>query len=196
MHRKSRPLFIDPFDLYLFGKGQHWDLYRILGAHPHREGDAEGFRFAVWAPNAKEVCLAGDFNYWAWNEIPLFPVVSSGIWAAFVPGMESGRLYKLGIKGCTGEIVYKSDPFAFAGEYRPGTASLTCGLGDYRWNDAAWLENRAVAGAWLEKPISIYEVHAGSWRRHGKNVIRPFYSYGELAETLVPYVKELGFTHI
>lgn len=196
MQKKSRPLYIDPFDLYLFGKGKHWDVYRILGAHPHVEGDTRGYRFAVWAPNAKEVFLAGEFNYWAWGEIPLFPVGSSGIWAAFVPGMESGRLYKIGIKGATGEIVYKTDPFAFATEYRPGTASITCGLGAYRWSDQAWMEARERAGAHLDRPLSIYEVHAGSWRRHEENRIRPFYTYRELAETLVPYVQEMGFTHI
>lgn len=195
MQKKSRPLYIEPFDLYLFAKGQHWDLYRILGAHPHREGDEDGFRFAVWAPNAREVCLTGEFNYWAWGEIRLYPVGSSGIWAAFVPGMESGKLYKIGIKGASGEIVYKSDPFAFAGEYRPGTASITAGLGDYQWRDADWMKARAEAGMYLQKPMSIYEVHAGSWRRHS-DPVRPFYSYTELAHTLVPYVKELGFTHI
>ncbi len=192
----SHPLFIAPFDLHLFGQGQHWDLYRILGAHPHTEGGKEGFRFAVWAPNAQEVCLTGDFNYWAWGELPLYPVGSSGIWAAFVPHMERGRLYKIGIKGATGEIIYKTDPVGFYSEYRPGTASLTWGLGDYQWNDAAWMQQRRERGLLLQQPVSIYEVHAGSWRRHTNNVVRPFYSYKEMAETLVPYVCGLGFTHI
>ena len=195
MQITSRPVFFEPFDLHLFGKGEHWDLYNILGAHPHSEGDTQGYRFAVWAPNAQAVCLVGEFNYWAWNEIPLFPVGGSGIWAAFVPGMETGRLYKIGIKGATGEIVYKSDPFAFASEYRPGTASITVETGAYQWGDDAWMEDRAKGGAQLKRPMSIYEVHAGSWKRHG-DIIRPFYTYTELAETLVPYVKETGFTHI
>ena len=195
MRKKTLPLFIEPFDLYLFGKGEHWDLYRILGAHPHRQDDMDGYRFAVWAPNAQEVDLAGDFNYWAWGELPLYPVGSSGIWAAFVPGIVAGQLYKIGVKGSTGEIVYKSDPFAFSSEYRPGTASITCGLGNYQWNDAAWLERRAAGGVLLQGAMSIYEVHAGSWRRHD-DIIHPFYSFTELADTLVPYVKDLGFTHI
>lgn len=195
MHKKSRPVFFEPFDLYLFGKGKHWDLYKILGAHPHTEGETQGYRFAVWAPNAQSVCLVGEFNYWTWDEIHLFPVGSSGIWAAFVPGMEAGSLYKIGIKGATGEIVYKSDPFAFASEYRPGTASITCGLGSYQWNDEAWMAERAQGGAQLDRPISIYEAHAGSWKRRD-NIVRPFYTYSELADTLVPYVKEMGFTHI
>lgn len=195
MHRKSHPLFIEPFDLYLFGKGKHWHLYRILGAHPHQEGDKQGFRFAVWAPNAQAVCLVGDFNDWRWNEIRLFPVGSSGIWAAFVPGMESGRLYKIGIKTSSGEIIYKTDPVAFACEYRPGTAAVTRGLGAYQWNDEDWMTERAAAGAHLDRPLSIYEVHAGSWRRHS-DPARPFFSYDELAYSLVPYVRDLGFTHI
>jgi 1,4-alpha-glucan branching enzyme len=195
MHRESRPLYIEPFDLYLFGKGRHLDLYRVLGAHPYREGNTDGYRFAVWAPNAQKVCLVGEFNYWTWDELHLFPVGSSGIWAAFVPGMTGGVLYKIGIKGHTGEIVYKTDPFAFACEYRPGTAALTCGLGDYRWGDAGWMAERARRGAHLDSPMSVYEVHAGSWRRHA-DPVRPFYSYTELAATLVPYVRDMGFTHM
>ncbi len=192
---KSRPLFIEPFDLHLFGEGQHWDLYRILGAHPHEDGGEKGFRFAVWAPNAREIYITGEFNYWTWGEIPLYPVGSSGIWAAFVPGVRENRLYKIGIKGAGGEIVYKSDPFAFACEYRPGTASITRGLGSYRWNDEQWMRGRCAAGAHLDEPISIYEVHAGSWRRH-PDAVHPFQTYTEMARTLVPYVRDLGFTHI
>ncbi|MDR1489415.1 MAG: 1,4-alpha-glucan branching protein GlgB [Desulfovibrio sp.] len=195
MQKKSRPLYIEPFDLYLFGKGRHLDLYRILGAHPHREGETEGFRFAVWAPNAIQVCLVGEFNYWTWDELRLYPVGSSGVWAAFVPGMSAGKLYKIGVKGYSGEIIYKSDPFAFACEYRPGTACITCGLGDYQWHDGDWMGKRAQGGTQQDRPISIYEVHAGSWRRHN-DPIRPFYSYAELADTLIPYVSDLGFTHI
>ncbi|MDR2162074.1 MAG: 1,4-alpha-glucan branching protein GlgB [Desulfovibrio sp.] len=193
--KKSRPLFIEPFDLYLFGRGEHWDLYRILGAHPRSEGGESGFGFAVWAPNAREVHLAGEFNCWAWGEIPLYPVGSSGIWAAFVPGMEPDRLYKFGIRGVSGEIVYKADPFAFASEYRPGTASVTKGLGGYAWHDEDWMARREQAGRYLDRPMSIYEVHAGSWRRR-ENPVHPFYSYGEMADLLVPYVRDLGFTHM
>ena len=193
--QKSSPVYLEPFDLYLFGKGRHLDLYRILGAHPCSQEGEEGFRFAVWAPNAMAVCLAGEFNNWAWGELPLHPVGSSGIWAAFVPGIRKNHLYKYGVRGSSGEIIYKSDPFAFASEYRPGTASVACGLGHYHWNDAAWMEERAARGPHLDRPISIYEVHAGSWRRHN-DVIKPFLTWTELAETLVPYVKEMGFTHI
>lgn len=195
MQTKTLPLFIEPFDLYLFGKGEHWDLYRILGAHPHCQDNIDGYRFAVWVPNAQEVNLTGEFNYWSWGEFPLYPVGSSGIWAAFVPGFSSGQLYKIGVKGSTGEIIYKSDPFAFFSEYRPGTASITCGLGNYQWNDTDWMAQRAAGGVHLQGAMSIYEVHAGSWRRHD-DIVHPFYSFTELADTLVPYVKDLGFTHI
>ncbi len=192
---QSRPLFIAPFDLHLFGQGRHLDLYRVLGAHPTTDEGEAGYRFAVWAPNAKEVYLTGEFNYWTWGEIPLYPVGSSGIWAAFVPGITKGMLYKIGIKGATGEIIYKTDPFAFFCEYRPGTAAVAWGLGDYAWSDEDWMRRRAGKASHLDEPVSIYEVHAGSWRRHN-DVVRPFYSYRELADTLVPYVRELGFTHI
>ncbi len=192
---KSYPLFIEPFDLYLFNKGQHHDMYRILGAHPKEQDGEIGFSFAVWAPNATEVSLAGEFNYWTYGEIPLFSVGSSGIWAAFVPGIKKGMLYKYGIKGFYGEIVYKSDPVAFYSEYRPGTASITQGLEDYPWTDGDWMEQRSILGAHLDRPVSIYEVHAGSWKRHD-DVLHPFYNFREMAETLIPYVKDLGFTHI
>lgn len=216
----SEPVFIEPFDLHLFNKGEHYELYRVLGAHPYtppqnahepvaeagpgKQGKGRkksvavaqsGFRFAVWAPNAREVCVVGEFNYWAWGELPLYPVGDSGIWAGFVPGLEVGRLYKFGIKGADGTIVYKADPFAFYSEFRPGVASITTGLVPYTWNDGDYMARRALGGAQLDRPISIYEVHAGSWRRH-YNPERPFYSYDELAETLVPYVRDMGFTHI
>ncbi|MDR2892446.1 MAG: 1,4-alpha-glucan branching protein GlgB [Deltaproteobacteria bacterium] len=189
----TRPVFIEPFDLYLFGRGEHWDLYRVLGAHPEERDGLSGFRFAVWAPNAREVCLAGSFNDWHWGDFPLYPVGSSGIWAAFVPGICSGDLYKFGIKGGDGRIVYKTDPMAFFAELRPGNAAVACGLHDFAWGDQDWLADRAASDI-LRRPVSVYEVHAGSWRRHHGDF--PFLSYDELADQLIPYVKDLGFTHI
>lgn len=189
----GRPLFIEPFDLYLFGKGEHWDIYRILGAHPREQEGEQGFCFAVWAPNAREVHLAGEFNNWRWAGCPLFPVGSSGIWAAFVPGFQKGQLYKFGIKTSNGRIVYKTDPFAFHTELRPGNASIAWGLSPYAWTDQDWQAEQSGQSI-QNRPMSIYEVHAGSWRQHPRR--DKFYNYRELADTLAPYVKEMGFTHI
>ncbi len=191
----SRPVFLEPFDLYLFGKGEHWDLYRILGAHPAKDEGQAGYRFAVWAPNAREVCLATEHNNWRWGDLPLYPVGSSGIWAAFVPGMRKGSLYKYGVKGSDGRIVYKTDPVAFFAELRPGVAAVAWDLENYTWNDDDWMRRRAETGPPLKEPVSIYEVHAGSWRRrHGGG--HPYLSLNELADSLIPYVRDMGFTHL
>ncbi|MDR3073780.1 MAG: 1,4-alpha-glucan branching protein GlgB, partial [Deltaproteobacteria bacterium] len=190
----SRSVFIEPFDLYLFGKGEHWDIYRILGAHPCVQDGLEGYRFAVWAPNAREVCLATEGNGWRWGDLPLYPVGSSGVWAAFVPGIRKGNLYKYGIKGRNGRIVYKTDPVAFFAELRPGTAAVAWDLDNYAWNDGDWLRRRE-ASAPLKEPMSIYEVHAGSWRRRGGGG-HPYISFNELRDQLIPYAKDMGFTHL
>ncbi len=190
----SSPLFIEPFDLYLFGQGKHWDIYKILGAHPATQDGQDGFRFAVWAPNAQEAHLAGDFNDWQWARCALYPVGSSGIWAAFVPGFERGMRYKYGIKGKDGRIVYKSDPYAFHSELRPHTASVAWGLSDYGWNDEGWLAERQAQSP-LKKPMAIYEAHPGAWRKK-HDAEPPFFNFRELAHSLVPYVKDMGFTHI
>jgi 1,4-alpha-glucan branching enzyme len=189
------PVYIPPFDLYLFGRGEHWDLYRLLGAHPAEQDGMRGYRFAVWAPNAREIHLTGEWNEWRYGEYPLYPVGVSGIWAAFVPGLGPGQLYKFGIKQQSGRIAYKTDPFAFYAETRPGIAPRTWTLDNYQWKDAEWIEARHSEGQLLDKPLSIYEAHAGSWRRRPDEV-PGFLSYRELAEQLIPYVKELGFTHI
>ncbi|AGW14058.1 1,4-alpha-glucan branching protein GlgB [Megalodesulfovibrio gigas] len=192
----THPTPIEPFDLYLFGRGEHWDIYRILGAHPHEQEGLAGYRFAVWAPSAKEVHLVCESNDWRWGELPLFPVGVSGIWAAFVPGMPKGVLYKYGILQTSDRIIYKTDPYGQCTELRPGVACKTWTLEGYAWQDDAWMQRRQEAGLLLDKPMSVYEVHAGSWRKHENAPGRGFYSYRELADTLVPYVKEMGFTHI
>jgi 1,4-alpha-glucan branching enzyme len=188
----TQPVFIEPFDLYLFGKGEHWDIYRILGAHPSAQNGSAGYRFAVWAPNARRVDLVGPFNGWLGQEHPLFPVGSSGIWAGFLPGLGEGELYKFAVQGRDGRTVFKTDPFAFATELRPGNASRTSRLEGYSWGDADWLAQRRRNAPPLGRPQAVYEIHAGSWRlRDGK-----FLSYRQLAEELIGYVKSLGFTHI
>ncbi|GFM33393.1 1,4-alpha-glucan branching protein GlgB [Desulfovibrio subterraneus] len=195
---QTLPTFIEPFDLYLFGKGEHWDLYRILGAHPVEQDGGAGYRFAVWAPNAQEVHLTGDFNDWRYGELPLYPVGSSGIWAAFVPELGKGALYKFGIRGVDGRVMYKTDPMALYAEMRPGIASVTWDLDNHQWQDEAWMQRRLDEGAPLHGPVSIYEVHLGSWMRHhnGYGEHSPFLNYDEIADRLIPYVQEMGFTHI
>ncbi len=189
----TSPLYLQPFDLYLFGRGEHWDLYRILGAHPHEQDGRLGYRFALWAPNAREVHLAGEFNDWRYGEYPLYPVGSSGIWACFAPNIPRGTLYKYGLMQSFGQIVYKADPMAFHTEFRPGIAARTWDLDNYQWGDGQWMFDRRERGLPLDRPISIYEVHAGSWRR---NPDGSFMNYDQLADQLIPYVLELGFTHI
>ncbi len=195
---QTRPAFIEPFDLYLFGEGEHWDIYRILGAHAAEQEGEAGYRFAVWAPNAHSVHLTGPFTEWQYGEMPLYPVGSSGIWAAFVPGMTKGVLYKFGIHGADGRIVYKTDPMALFAELRPGVAAVTWDLDNHAWADGAWMEARGQTGPPLESPLSIYEIHAGSWMRDAAPYGEPrrFLTYGELADRLIPYVREMGFTHI
>ncbi len=189
------PFRIEPFDLHLFGKGEHWDIYRILGAHPTVQDGQSGYSFAVWAPNARAVHLTGEFNDWRHGEYPLFPVGSSGIWAAFVPGITKGELYKFGVEQLDGRIVYKIDPFTFHAELRPGVGCVTWELDAYQWQDQEWMQQRRLTGLPLERPVSIYEVHAGSWRKKPEK--GPGYlTYAELAEQLIPYVQNLGFTHI
>ena len=188
----TQPVFIEPFDLYLFGKGEHWDLYRILGAHPHTQEGTQGYRFAVWAPNARSVKLVGPFNNWLGKSHPLFPVGSSGIWAGYAPGLERGELYKFAVKNRHGHTTFKTDPFALFAEMRPGNAARAWTLDGYGWGDADWLEARKRHDPPLNRPQSVYEVHAGSWRmREGR-----FLTFQQLADELIPYVKSLGFTHI
>ncbi|MEF2145188.1 MAG: 1,4-alpha-glucan branching protein GlgB [Desulfovibrionaceae bacterium] len=189
----TQPLFVAPFDLYLFGKGEHWDLYRILGAHPAvgEKGEA-GYRFAVWAPNARGVSLLGAFNDWTPRKHPLFPVGSSGIWAGFLSGITHDVSYKFAVEQRDGRVLFKADPFAFATESRPGNAAVTSRLDGYAWKDEEWMARRRKLGLPLNSPVAIYEVHAGSWRRRGGK----FLTYAELADQLIPYVCELGFTHL
>ncbi|WP_027190687.1 1,4-alpha-glucan branching protein GlgB [Fundidesulfovibrio putealis] len=191
----STPITIPPFDLYLFGRGEHWDIYRILGAHPHQLDGAEGFRFAVWAPDADEVSVLGDWNGWHYGATPLHPVGVSGIWAGFVAGVARGQLYKFAVRGKDGHVHVKTDPYSFYAELRPGTASVAWGLGGHEWGDGDWMERRARSGLPLDKPVSIYELHPGSWRWKGP-YYGDFLSYHDLADQLIPYLTDLGFTHI
>jgi 1,4-alpha-glucan branching enzyme len=189
------PVDLGELDIFLFGQGKHWDLYRVLGAHPHDGPKGPGYRFAVWAPNARGVSVIGDCNDWTPGRQTLHPVAASGIWAGYIPGFEKGWLYKFAVEQKHGALVEKADPFALCTEMRPGIAARAWDLDSYAWNDEVWMAERQEKGLPLDDAISIYEVHPGSWRwktaEYGS-----FYSYRDLAETLVPYVRELGFTHI
>jgi 1,4-alpha-glucan branching enzyme len=180
-------------DLYLFNEGRLRQAWRTLGSHVEERNGVRGVRFAVWAPNAERVSVVGDFNRWDGRVHPMGVHGSSGVWELFIPGLSGGELYKFEIRNRdTGEVLVKTDPYAREFERRPSTAARVQSQAAYQWNDSTWMETRAKWD-WLHAPISIYEVHLGSWKRHPDG---RFYSYQELAEHLVPYVKEMGFTHV
>jgi len=177
----------------LRGDAYH-QAYRMLGAHQKTYGDIEGFSFALWAPNAKQVSVIGDFNKWDYRAHPMRQMGPSGIWEIFIPGIPKGTLYKYSVLGCFGQRLEKTDPFAFAMEMRPRTASVAWNVDQYRWQDREWLDFRAKSVPY-EQPLSIYEVHLGSWARVPEEGKR-WLTYRELATRLVTYVKKMGFTHI
>ncbi len=183
---------IGELDLHLFGEGRLHLAYRMLGAHPMRLEGISGTRFAVWAPNAERVSVVGDFNAWDGRIHPMRAHPSNGIWEIFIPGIEAGALYKYEIRSRQGAILVKTDPYGFAFEERPGTASRICSLGAHVWQDDAWMEKRGTRD-WLNEPLNIYEIHAGSWRHRPDG--SPM-NYRELAASLIPYVKDMGYTHI
>jgi 1,4-alpha-glucan branching enzyme len=188
------PLMTD-FDLYLLGEGTDYLNYEKLGAHIQTVAGVKGVAFAVWAPNAKRVSVVGDFNLWDGRLRPMRCRGSSGVWELFIPGLDEGELYKFEIISRVGNyLALKSDPYGFSGELRPNTASRVVDIDRYQWNDSAWLQARAERD-WLHAPMSIYEVHAGSWRRKADEDWR-WLNYRELANELIPYVKQMGFTHI
>lgn len=182
-------------DIYLFKEGNHFRLYEKMGAHIIEHEGTRGVYFAVWAPNAEAVSVIGDFNGWNTDKDPLSPRWDgSGIWEGFIPNLDKGTIYKYHIRSRFNDYeVDKADPFAFYSEVPPKTASVVWGL-DYEWNDEEWMRNRHRHNS-LIAPISIYEVHLGSWRRVITEGNRPL-TYRELAEQLVDYVKDMGFTHV
>jgi 1,4-alpha-glucan branching enzyme len=186
---------ITEYDVYLFSQGKHTRIYDRLGAHLMRIGEADGVHFAVWAPNADRVSVVGDFNAWDGRVHPMRRLGPTGIWEIFIPGLAEGARYKFEIRSSLhGELLLKTDPFGFGFEVPPLTASIVTNIG-YTWQDAAWLIDRAGANAWLDKPMATYEVHLGSWMRVPEEEDR-YLTYAELAASLIPYVKEMGYTHI
>ena len=186
---------IGELDRYLFGEGRHYQLYHKLGAHPYTYRGQDGYYFAVWAPHAAAVSLVGDFNAWNPDATPMKPVADSGIYELFVPGLGVGQLYKFAITTHTGTILFKADPYAFSAEYRPGTASVTADIRGFKWNDSKWMESRAGTDP-VKAPISIYEVHLGSWKKKNRPEKDGYYTYMEVAHELADYVLEMGYTHV
>src|SRR5690349_2598466 len=181
-------------DLYVFNEGTHFHLFDKLGAHPLERDGVSGTYFSVWAPNAGEVSLIGTFNNWQKGAHTLSPVRESGIWEGFFPGVGKGTLYKFHIRTRSGDYeVDKTDPFAFFNEIPPKTASIVWDL-DYTWQDHAWMQQRHRRNA-LNAPMTVYEMHVGSWRRVPDEGNRSL-SYRELAESLPGYLKDMGFTHV
>ena len=182
------------FDLYLFAEGTHHRAYEKLGAHLVEREGRRGVHFAVWAPNAESVSVIGDFNDWNPQANPMRPS-SAGVWEAFVPGLGEGAIYKYHIESQLHDYkVDKADPYGFASEIRPQTASRVWDLESYQWHDSAWMERRAQRNS-LGAPISIYEVHLGSWRRVLEEGNR-WLTYREMAPQLADYVHDAGFTHV
>jgi 1,4-alpha-glucan branching enzyme len=182
------------FDLHLFSEGTHYRAWEQLGSHRRLVGGVDGVQFAVWAPNAHRVSVIGDFNRWDGRVHAMRRLVPSGVWEIFIPGLPDGTCYKYEVRTSDGHLVNKSDPYAQRFEVPPNTASIIWTTHAYRWNDEAWMQARTRAGGWHDRPMAVYEVHLESWRRDAAE--HRYLSYRELADTLVPYVREMGYTHI
>ncbi len=197
------PSIFSDFDLYLFGQGKHYHLYEKMGAHPRTVDEVSGVNFAVWAPNARMVSVIGDFNNWNRSANPLrLRHQDLGVWECFVPGVAVGSLYKFALYSQFHNYTAdKIDPYGFAVELRPNTANIVADIYQHKWQDEQWIQSREQRQQ-LGSPLSIYEVHLGSWRhipeRHQEGAAEEdrFMTYHELAHSLAPYVKEMGFTHI
>jgi 1,4-alpha-glucan branching enzyme len=186
---------IDPMELTRFTNGIHYTVYDILGAHLMETDGVKGVLFAVWAPNAVRVSVAGDFNNWDGRRHPMRRLYDSGIFELFIPGLKSGEIYKYEIKIKGGLVVLKADPYANRTELRPNNASVVCDLKEYEWQDRNWLKARAEYRCG-SSPLNVYEVHLGSWKKPPIEEGREFYNYRELAPMLAGYVKDMGYTHI
>ena len=193
--KAMEPYEIGELDHYLYGQGNHYEIYKKLGAHLVQKGKKKGVYFAVWAPHAKSVSVVGDFNDWDMEANPMERGEPLGIYTCFVPGVKENELYKYCIETCSGEYIFKADPYANYAELRPGTASKVTDLSRLKWTDQTWMENRKK---WDHKkaPMSVYEAHIGSWKRHPGREDEGFYSYREFAKEAAAYLKDMGYTHI
>lgn len=188
------PSLISDFDRHLFNAGEHWKIYEKLGSHLRDVDGHVGVNFAVWAPNAQSVQVIGDFNHWDGRSHCMQKQIPSGIWELFVPQIGAGQKYKYRIRMLDGQVVDKTDPYGVFAELPPRTASIVTSLDDYQWKDDQWMDRRKAENQ-LEKPMSVYEVHLGSWRKC-KTGVHGWMNYREIAHQLVQYCKEMGFTHL
>ncbi len=186
-------------DCYLFGQSTHYDIYKKMGAHVKTRNKKKGVIFDVWAPHAAAVSVIGEFNDWNETATMMTRVdpTEMGVWEVFSPDAKEGQLYKYVIYTAEGKKIYKSDPYATTCELRPGTASIIYNADKYKWKDAEWIKKREKIGdQYFEQPMSIYEVHLGSWMRHPGREDDGFYTYRELADKLLKYVVDMGYTHV
>jgi 1,4-alpha-glucan branching enzyme len=189
------PALLTDFDLYLMGEGTHYLKYEKLGAHIREVSGVQGVHFGVWAPNAQRVSVVGDFNRWDGRVNPMRNRGATGVWEIFLPALGQGHVYKFEVLSqINHHMELKSDPYGVSAELRPANGSVVYDIDRYSWNDAAWIEARTKRDHFSE-PMSIYEVHLGSWRRSGENR-KTWLTYRELGDQMIPYVKEMGFTHI
>ena len=194
-NKEINPLFITEADQYVFAQGSHYEIFNKMGAHKTVVDGVEGVYFAVWAPNAQYVNVAGSFNDWDIYEYNMGRLGEGGIFALFVPEVKEDDLYKFIITTPEGEKIYKADPYGNYMELRPGNASKVTDLSNFKWSDAAWMEAKESKD-WQKEPIAIYECHIGSWMRHPEEDAKGFYNYREFADRIVEYLKEMKYTHV
>ena len=199
--------YVDPYcfepqigdeDLYYFAEGKHYEIYKKLGAHPMTINGVKGTYFAVWAPHARAVSVAGRFNMWDGRVHLMRTLQVSGVYELFIPGVEPGAIYKYQILTRTGEVLMKSDPYANCSELRPANASVVADISGFKWNDTKWMREREKKDRdeLRREPMAIYEVHIGSWRKKDDGTEDGFYTYREMAPMLAEYVKKMGYTHV
>ena len=193
--KRKKSYEIGELDQYLFGQGNHYEIYKKLGSHRVKNGKREGVYFAVWAPHAVSVSVVGDFNGWDMEANPMEREEPLGIYTCFIPDVEEHAMYKYCIETYRHEYIFKADPFANYAEVRPGTASRVADISSLKWTDQKWMENRKT---WDHKkePLSVYEVQIGSWKRHVGREDEGFYTYREFGKEIAKYVKDMGYTHI
>ena len=186
---------LSDYDLHLFAEGTHYRAWQRFGAHRMTIGHETGVHFAVWAPNAQRVSVIGDFNRWDGRTHVMRKLIPSGVWEIFIPDLADGMPYKYEVRTHVGHLLQKADPYARRFEVPPNSASVIWSDGGHRWSDSDWIQDRESFGGWHDRPMSIYEVHLGAWRRVPEEGYRSL-TYRELATTMVPYVREMGYTHI